>query len=422
MKHKLLHVAVYCLAVFATVAGSRADIKIDFGSGKPQPGDVQVSPNAAYSSQVGYGFEPGSEVQSAGACIVAEHPFYFSVAAAEGNYKVTVKLGDPNGISQTTIKAELRRLMVLGARTQQGETVTRSFIVNVRNPQYPGGKVHLKSPRETTNEAWAWDDKLTLEFNGKRPCVQSIEVEKVEVPTVFILGDSTVCDQSAEPYASWGQMLPVFFKPDIAIANHAESGETVRSSTNAHRLDKVLSLMKPGDYLLMQFGHNDMKEKNPGAIDEYEAALKQWCEKVKAKGGIPVLITPMNRHSFKGNEVINSLGEYPARVRSAAKAEGVALIDLNAMSKSLYEALGPTPSIALFEHVNADKFDQTHHSPYGAYELAKCVVEGIRQDKLDLAGHLVDGLPAFDPSKPDTEDQVRIPPSPAVTTQRPLGD
>jgi len=247
-------------------------------------------------------------------------------------------------------------------------------------------------------------------------------VEKAEVPTVFILGDSTVCDQSGEPYASWGQMLPVFFKPDIAVSNQAESGETLASSTHAHRLDKVLSLLKPGDYLLVQYGHNDMKSKDPNAADVYQATLKDWCEKVKQKGGIPVLITPMNRHSFKGNLITNSLGEYPDKVRSAAKAEGVALIDLNAMSKTLYESFGPTPSIALFEHADSGKFDQTHHSPFGAYELAKCVVQGIRASKLDLAKHIAEDAGTFDPAKPDAEDQVKIPRSPSVTNVRPLGD
>jgi hypothetical protein len=101
----------------------------------------------------------------------------------------------------------------------------------------------------------------------------------------------------------------------------------------------------------------------------------------------------------------------------------VPLIDLNAMSKTMYEALGPTPSIAMFEHAaGSQKFDQTHHSPYGAYELAKCVIEGIRQNKLPLADHIADDVLAFDPAKPDTGQQVEIPASPAVTKLRPLGD
>ena len=86
------------------------------------------------------------------------------------------------------------------------------------------------------------------------------------------------------------------------------------------------------------------------------------------------------------------------------------LIDLNEMSKTLYESMGPQKSIQLFEHTGADlsKFDATHHSPYGAYELAKCIIEGIRQNKLDLANHIPNDVPAFDPSKPDPVDQFDV--------------
>jgi hypothetical protein len=149
----------------------------------------------------------------------------------------------------------------------------------------------------------------------------------------------------------------------------------------------------------------------------------KWVKQVKGRGGIPVLITPMNRHSFQGNTVTNSLREYPQMVREAAREEGVALIDLNAMSKVLYEALGPGESIQLFKH-NADlsQFDGTHHSPYGAYELARCIVEGVRRNKLDLVGHFADDVPAFDPARPDPVAEFKLPPSPGLTNRRPLGD
>src|SRR5205085_3320963 len=119
-----------------------------------------------------------------------------------------------------------------------------------------------------------------------------------------------------------------------------------------------------------------------------------------------------NRHTFQGNEVTNSLKEFPEMVREAAKEQAVALIDLTRMSKTLYEALGPQPSIQLFEHVGNDlsKFDATHHSPYGAYELAKCVIEGIKAAKLDLAKSIVDDYTPFDPAHPDSVDTFDVPP------------
>ena len=270
--------------------------------------------------------------------------------------------------------------------------------------------MHLK-PREKTDEWWAWDDKLTLEFNGARTCLHTLEIFKAEVPTVYLLGDSTVCDQPAEPWNSWGQMLPRFFKPDIAIANHAESGETIANSLRAQRFEKVFSLMKPGDYLFVQFGHNDMKEHATNALELYRSNLKKVVAETRAKGGTPVLVTSMER---KGGVEAPTLMGYPDAVRAVAKAENCALIDLNAMSVVLYKALG----------TNLDQAfqDPTHHNNYGSYELAKCIVEGIKQDKLPLAKFIVDDFKGFDPAHPDPVDRFQMPASPQHSDVKPLGN
>lgn len=413
-------------------AAPAAPLQFSFTPAETPRGYVPVTPGTFYTTERGYGFEAGADIEAvdrrsedapAGDIPMTDRPFFFSVKLPEGNYKVTLTLGDRAGDSTTTVKAELRRLMLENIHTVAGQVVTRSFIVNIRTPRIPpAGAVHLKA-REITNEAWEWDDRLTLEFNGARPRLDTLQISPADVPTVFILGDSTVCDQPKEPYASWGQMLPRFFKPDIAVANYAESGETLASSTGAHRLEKVLSVIRPGDYLLIQYGHNDMKSKLSDAAQQYKSTLKNWVEQVKQKGGFPVLITSVNRHTFQNGIVTNSLKEYPQMVREAAAEEHVPVIDLNAMSKVLYESLGETPSIELFEH-NADRtvFDATHHSPYGAYELSKCVITGIRQDHLDLATHLAGDVPPFDPAHPDPAANFDVPPSPQFTTTRPLGD
>ena len=373
-----------------------------------------------YSKQTGYGFEPGQKViepQLSNFCL-GDTPFYFSVAVPEGNYKGTATLGDNEEESNTTIKAELRRLMVENVPTKLGHSETRTFIVNVRTPKIAtGGEVRLKE-REKTSEARAWDDKLTLEFNGKSPCLCALEIEPIDnIPTVYLLGDSTVCDQPEEPWNSWGQMLPRFFKPEVAIANHAESGESLKGSLAAKRLDKVLSTMKPGDYLFIQFGHNDMKERGPGvgAFTTYKADLKRFVDETRKHGGIPVVITSMNRKNLdQDGKVVNTLGDYPEAVRQLAAEEKVPLIDLHAMSKQLYEAWGPA-------NIGKAFVDGTHHNSYGSYELAQCVVEGIRQNKLDLVKFLTDDAPHFDPSKPDPIEQFHIPASPKRSGTAPEG-
>ncbi|HTQ40527.1 MAG TPA: rhamnogalacturonan acetylesterase [Pirellulales bacterium] len=395
--------------------------KFSFAPGKTKEGYQQVPPDTLYSKELGYGFEPGAEVKAVnGGCITSDKPFYFSVALPEGNYKVTVTLGDPAGESTTTVKAELRRLMLQHIHTSPGQFETRTFDVNVRTPQIAGGgNVKLK-PREKTDETWAWDDKLTLEFNDARPCLCALEIEPApDIPTVYLLGDSTVCDQPLEPWNSWGQMLPRFFQPGVVVANHAESGETLRSSLGAKRLDKVLSTMKPGDYLFIQYGHNDMKEKGDGvgAFTTYKADLKKFIDGARQHGGIPVLVTSMDRKKSleADGKMTNTLGDYPEAVRQTAKEENVPLIDLHDMSWQFYQALGS-------ENIGKAFQDGTHHNNYGSYELAKCVVEGIRQNKLDLAKFIVADFQDFDPSHPDPVDSFHMPASPKTSIVKPEGN
>ena len=403
-------------------------VKFDFGSGRVAPGCRQVLPTTVFAAETGYGFEPGATVTAEdrggdalrGDFCTSAQPFLFSVALPEGNYRVTVTLGDADGESTTTVKAELRRLMLENVQTARGKFETRSFVVNVRTPRIsPGTEVKLKA-RERVSERLNWDEKLTLEFNGARPCVAAVEIARADVPVLYLLGDSTVCDQPGEPFASWGQILPRFFKPDIAVANHAESGESLRSSLAAKRLEKVASTLKAGDTVLIQFGHNDEKEKGEGvgAFTTYKASLRQYVAEVKKHGAQAVLVTPVQRRTFEADgKIRNSHGDYPEAVRQAAEEEKVPLIDLHACSGKLYEALGPEKSGALFK-----TGDGTHHNNYGAYEVARCVVEGLRATRLPLVKSLTEDVPPFDPAHPDAVASFQVPASPQRTGETPLGN
>ena len=352
--------------------------------------------------------------------------FYFSIPLAEGNYNVTATLGDPKEACVTTVKAETRRLMLEHIRTVPGQTVARTFTVNIRNlrvpppPQNaPGGDRVRINDRE--QGALHWDDKLTLEIGDTHPCLAALSVEKAEVPTIFLAGDSTVTDQPGETYASWGQMLPRFLKPGVGVANHAESGETLKSFLSGLRLDKILSQMKKGDYLFIQFGHNDMKANWPQTYAEafttYRQYLKVYIAEARRLGATPVLVTPVQRRDFDANgKARNTLGDYPEAVRQTAKEEHTALIDLNGMSMTFYEALGPARAPLAFA---AQGRDATHHSPYGAYEIAKCIVEGIKSNHLDLARFVLEDAPPFDPSHPDPPETWSFPASPSGGPVRP---
>jgi lysophospholipase L1-like esterase len=370
-----------------------------------------ISSTTLYSEATGFGYEkPASP----------DPPYYFSARVPEeGNYRVTVKLGAPAAATTTTIKAELRRLMVERVDTKPGEFVTRTFIVNVRRPQIPGGGVVKLKDREKTSEAWAWDDKLTLEFTNAHPGVAAIDIEKADaIPTLYIVGDSTSTDQPLEPYNSWGQMITAFFKPAIGVANHGESGESLRGFLGERRWAKVMSVLTPGDYLLIQMGHNDQKEKGEGvgAMTTYKADLKRMVSDARERGAMPIVITSVNRLTFgPDGKIVNSLGDYPEAVRQVAAEERIALIDLNAMSKPFYEALGPVDAHLAF----AGK-DTTHHDNYGSYELAKCVAQGLKDANSPVANYLID-LPRFDPARPDPVASFAIPAEPAAKAETPYG-
>ena len=406
-----------------TMSAAAQAVAKTFVFGGSSTNTTRVGASDIYSVDRGYGFEAGTAITCSGTrrpSCSSTKPFYFSVKLPEGNYRVSISFGNEQNASSTTVKAELRRLMIEKVDTPPGKFITKEFVVNVRTPQIStGGEVRLKD-REKTSEWWAWDEKLTLELNGARPAISEITIERVNVPTVFLLGDSTVCDQPSEPYASWGQMITRFFGDKVAVANHAESGESLRSSLAAKRLDKVLSLMRAGDYLLIQYGHNDEKEKGEGvgAFTTFKTDLKYFVEQAKKKGGIPILVTPVQRRTFDANgKIANSHGDYPEAVHQVAKEENVPLIDLNAMSKVLYEALGKDGSGRLFK-----EGDGTHHNNYGAYEIAKIIVQSIRDQRLPLAKYLIKGLPKFDPTNPDPFASFKIPPSPSATSAKPLGN
>jgi lysophospholipase L1-like esterase len=256
-----------------------------------------------------------------------------------------------------------------------------------------------------------WDDALTVDVHDCGSLVTNVMVEPARVPTVYLVGDSTVTDVPEGPGASWGQMLPRFFKPDVAVANHARSGASLKSFLTELRLDKVLATLVPGDWLMIQFGHNDQKQQWPQTYVEadttYRAYLRVYIAEARRRGAIPVLITSPERRNFDGRgRIVDSLEGYPEAVRAVARENSVALIDLNSMSKAFYETLGPERALLAFRNDGGDK---THHSDYGAYELARMIVAGIHAADPTLVGDLArhlspDALP-FDPRDPDPPER-----------------
>lgn len=437
---RIFFINILMMLSFNASFAQQTSFKFDFGLGKMAKNSIRILPETRFEDSKKYGFDFGSNVVAVNHVgknastrdgVKSEKPFYFSVAVPEGNYLVTVTLGDKKEPTSTTVKAESRRLMLENVITKGGQFLTKSFIVNIKNRNITGGQVVSLKPRELTK--LDWDDKLTLEFDGKT-ALSALEIKKVEDQiTVFLAGNSTVVNQEDEPWASWGQMIPRFFKPGVAIANHAESGLTLGSFIGGKRLTKVISVMKPGDYLFVEFGHNDQKDKgvNDGAYKSYTERLKIFIAEAKKKGGIPVIVTSTSRRSFDSTgKVQNTLGDFPEAARKVAKDENVALIDLNAMTAQLFNALGEEQSKKALVHYPANSYpgqdkplaDNTHFNPYGAYEIAQCVILGIQDQKLGLMKFLVDDLPKFNPSMPDDPSVWKWPESPRSSLVKPDGN
>ena len=448
MKNHILKTFIF-LAFSVQLKAQTPQYKFDFGTDKLEKGYIGIDEMSIYTAKNGYGFIPSEAmIQSVernkkkpsltSNFITADQRFYFLVDLPEGNYTVKMTFGDEKGASLTTVKVENRRLMLEKVKTTEGSLTTQIFTVNVRNAAIDNGTDSVKlKPRE--RDYWHWDKYLTFEFCDSLPKIAALEITpNPNVTTVFLAGNSTVVDQILEPYSAWGQMIPSFFKgnsegnaPVVSIANHAESGESLKSFLSEKRLEKVLSQMKSGDYLFIEFAHNDQKIKDLDPFFGYKNLLKQFIAAARNKGGKPVLVTSMHRRNFDSlGKIINTLGDFPEAMRQTAKEENVPLIDLNNMSKTLWEALGTEGSKNAFVHVPLGTFpnqekeikDDTHFSNYGAYLLAQCLAEGIRQQLPELAAQLKTDLPKMDPSVPMPFSAFTFPKSAYQAVAKPDGN
>ena len=376
-----------------------------FSAGKAVPPGAVAIDGSTYDAQRGYGFTslPGGNEQA------------FSIHATPGDYEVTVTLGGPQA-SRTAIWAEDRRLMAAPIGLEAGETRTVTFIVNVRDALLAASEQDATTPphvglRGDEADGRTWDDKLTLSFSGLAPAIQAIAVKPVTTRRILIAGDSTVTDQAGGDYASWGQMLPRFVDAGLSVANHARSGETMKSFLTSLRWDKLMSETRAGDVVLIQFGHNDEKKQWPrtyAAPDgAYPAFLSALVADVRQHGASPVLVTPVARRTFnKDGRIENSHAGYDAAVRNVGAQLNVPVIDLTAKAATFYEALGPETSALAFGNEGKDK---THHNAYGAYMIA-CFVA---HDLAALPGpdiKTAPDAPACAPEHPDDPHYFAIEP------------
>ncbi|WP_030611243.1 rhamnogalacturonan acetylesterase [Streptomyces sclerotialus] len=208
------------------------------------------------------------------------------------------------------------------------------------------------------------------------------------MPALHLAGDSTAAQKYADaaPETGWGMALPFFLHPDVPVTNHAVNGRSAKSFIDEGRLTAVLAVLRPGDLLLVQFGHNDEKKDDPTRYTEawttYQDHLRQYLDGARDRGARPVLLTSVERRRFDaGGNALPTHGEYPAAMRALAAETDVPLLDIQERSLALWQKLGPEETRTYFNWT-ADEQDNTHFNPPGAIAVARLVAAGLAEERL----------------------------------------
>ncbi|MBF4471407.1 rhamnogalacturonan acetylesterase [Flavobacterium sp. HJJ] len=405
----------------------------NFESSKKNNKFTNVLTASKYEESTGYGFDfetDANAVFTATGLNISKST-YFSVKIPEGNYKVKITLANNSNDSNITVKAESRRIMIDQLPIKKGKSAVQEFNVNVRSSYIDESNSIKLKDREKGD--LNWDNKLTLEFLGSA-CVQKIEIIPLEkVTSIFLAGDSTVTDQDVEPWASWGQMIPQYFDTNIVITNYACSGLALSSFKSSNRLLKISSQIKAGDYLFIEFGHNDEKIKGPEntAWKSYSDLLAEFIQTAKDKGAFPVLVTPTQRRAFNSDGTLKEThGDFPDAMRAVAKKMNVPLIDVTKITTVLYEKWGDDVSRKAFVQYPANTFpgqtkaleDNTHFNSFGANEITLCVIKGIRDLNLPLQKNILKQTPKYNPQQPNYISDWTLPMSTRFEIAKPDGN
>ena len=222
-------------------------------------------------------------------------------------------------------------------------------------------------------------------------------------PTIYIASDSTAqtYNSGSYPQMGWGQKLANYFDADTTVANHAIGGRSSRSFIEQGRLDTILGAIQPGDYLFVQFGHNDASSGNPERYtspDDYKRYLRDnYMAGATARGATPVLLTPVSRRDYDSNGQFRvSFPDYVNKVHELVGETGVSMIDLSARSRAYLNSIGPEAAKDVFMNLSPGEYpaypdgltDNTHFQEYGADQMARIVSEGAAALSLPIADHV----------------------------------
>ena len=287
----------------------------------------------------------------------------------EGNYRIKVSLTGCAEMETEVLLFLGRRHLAWKGILQYGQRQMVEGIVNV-SAIVPRGKTEMYP-----------DTTVDIALIGKGAALSGVQIEPVECPVIYIGGDSTVTDQSADyPYApgasysGWGQMLSAYLDSRIAVSNHAHSGLTTESFREEGHYAILYDRLKAGDYVLLQFAHNDQKLDHLKAEEGYRENLDRYISEIRKKGAYPILVTPIARNTWKGldGSYNDLLAEYAEAVKRLGAQRKVPVVDLHAASRAFVLIKGLEAAKQWF-YPN----DFTHSNDYGAYQAAGWVAQGL---------------------------------------------
>lgn len=300
-------------------------------------------------------------------------PLHFKIElTTSGNYTLSVRL---KNIGQTTaplwIFTGRRRLMYYTETFSTNSEITQTFTINISDI-IPRNKTNIYNDNTL--------DLVIISHANIALCDLSLSSTKA-LPTLYIVGDSTVTDQStaypyhpACSYCGWGQMLSLFLKPGLCLSNHAHSGLTSETFRSEGHYDIVYNLIKPGDFFLIQFAHNDQKLPHLAAYDGYTEKLTIYIHEVLSKGALPILVTPLARNTWRGDGSYNDLLiDYTNACIQISKKEEIPLINLHQFSRDFIENHGLEASKSYFF-----PNDYTHTNDYGGIQMASYIAAALK--------------------------------------------
>lgn len=320
---------------------------------------------------------------------------------SKGNYKITLTItASDEAINDFMVFTGRRHLALRNKSLKPFESFTFEKVVNVCD-FIPRGK-----------EVPYTDHSVCITVLGDKLRITALQIEEINIPTIYIAGDSTLTDQTGtypyipeNCYCGWGQFLSFFLNNKATVSNQAHSGLTTESFRSEGHYSIIQNHIKEDDFFLLQFGHNDQKLSHLTAFGGYKENVLTYIREIKEKKAFPVLVTPLCRNSWKGSDGTyhDLLEDYDQVIREIGQAEHVPVIELHKKSFDFITTIGLEDAKRYFF-----PGDFTHTNDFGGYKMAAFIAEGF---------HMIDKLKDF----ALTDATEWVPPTKIEPAQPPMG-